>query len=62
MDKTIVIGLGGTGLEAIRFLRRRVVENHGGLAPLSQLGFLYIDTDRGGVAVTEDNRKAGHLA
>lgn len=57
MDKTIVIGLGGTGLEAIRFLRRRVVENHGHLASLSQLGFLYIDTDRGGVAMTEDNRK-----
>ncbi len=57
MDKTIVIGLGGTGLEAIRFLRRRVVENHGNLSALSQLGFLYVDTDRSGVSVTEDNRK-----
>jgi hypothetical protein len=57
MDKTIIIGLGGTGLEAIRFLRRRVVENRGGLAALPQLGFLYIDTDGGGVEVTDDNRK-----
>jgi hypothetical protein len=57
MDKTIVIGLGGTGLEAIRSLRRRVVESHGGLANLPHLGFLYIDTDRGGVATTEDNRR-----
>lgn len=52
-----MIGLGGTGLEAIRFLRRRVVEAHGRLAKLPQLGFLYIDTDGGGVAITEDNRK-----
>lgn len=44
MDKTIVIGLGGTGLETIRALRRLVVENHGSLGALPQLGFLYLDT------------------
>jgi hypothetical protein len=57
MDKTIVIGLGGTGLDAIRSLRRRVVETHGSLAALPHLGFLYIDTDPKEVIITEDNRK-----
>jgi DNA recombination-dependent growth factor C len=57
MDKTIVIGIGGTGLDAIRSLRRRVVETHGSLAALPHLGFLYIDTDDKEVIVNEDNRK-----
>jgi hypothetical protein len=57
VDKTIVIGVGGTGLDAIRSLRRRVVETHGSLAALPHLGFLYIDTDPKEVIVTEDNRK-----
>jgi hypothetical protein len=57
MDKTIVIGLGGTGLETIRSLRRRAVETHGSLDSLPQLGFLYIDTDPKETVITEDNRK-----
>src|SRR5438132_6980669 len=57
MDKTIVIGVGGTGLDAIRSLRRRVVETHGALGDLPSLGFLYIDTDPKEVVITEDNRK-----
>jgi Tubulin like len=57
MDKTIVIGIGGTGLDAIRSLRRRVVETHGTLGDLPSLGFLYIDTDPKEVVITDDNRK-----
>lgn len=54
MDKSIVIGVGGTGLEAIRSLRRRVVEERGGLDAIPQLGFLYIDTDPAEVQMTEE--------
>ena len=57
MNKTIVIGIGGTGLEVIRSLRRRVVENRGSLENAPNLGFFYIDTDSRDVAVTADNRK-----
>lgn len=46
MHRTIVIGLGGTGLEIIRHLRRRIVENHeAGLAAFPNLGFMFVDTD-----------------
>jgi hypothetical protein len=57
MNKTIVIGIGGTGLEVIRSLRRRVVENRGSLDNVPNLGFFYIDTDSRDVAVTADNKK-----
>ena len=57
MEKTIVIGIGGTGLDALRSLRRRVVEEHGSLTALPNLGYLYLDTDPKETAVTEDNRK-----
>lgn len=57
MDKSIVIGVGGTGLEAIRFLRRRVVEERGALDGVPQLGFLYIDTDPAEVQMTEEKLK-----
>ena len=58
MNKTIVIGVGGTGLDAIRALRKMIVENHGSLDTKEKenLGFLYIDTDPGSVAVNKDNR------
>jgi hypothetical protein len=57
MDKTIIVGVGGTGLNAIRSLRRRIVETHGALTAFPQLGFLYLDTDDAEVVITEDNRK-----
>lgn len=57
MDKSIVIGIGGTGLEAIRSLRRRVVEERGGLDTTPELGFLYIDTDPAEVQMTEEALK-----
>ena len=47
MDKTIVIGIGGTGLETLRSMRKTIVENHGSLEAdaVRYLGFLYLDTD-----------------
>ena len=57
MRKTIVIGVGGTGLEVLRSLRRRIVEDHGAIKYFPQLGFLYIDTDPNAMQITEDNRK-----
>ncbi len=43
---SVVIGIGGTGLEIISRLRRLVVESYGSLENLPVLSFLYIDTDR----------------
>ena len=57
MNKTIVIGVGGTGLEIIRCLRRRVVENRGSLDAAPNLGFFYIDTDDRDVKLTADTKK-----
>lgn len=57
MEKTIVVGIGGTGLDTVRCLRRRIVETKGSLGTLPNLGFLYLDTDRNAVKVTDDNKK-----
>ncbi len=44
MEKLVmVIGLGGTGLETIRNLRRTIVEN-AELDDFKNVGFLYLDT------------------
>lgn len=59
MPRRIVIGLGGTGLEVIRHLRKRVVEDYPeqGLSAFPHLAFLYIDTDPKETRVHDDNRK-----
>ena len=59
MPKRVIIGLGGTGLEVLRHLRRRIVEDHpeNGLAPFLNVGFLYLDTDEKETKISEDNRK-----
>ncbi len=59
MPKRLVIGIGGTGLDVIRNLRRRIVEANPerGLAQYPSLGFLYIDTDPLETKISEDNRK-----
>ena len=57
MNKTIVIGIGGTGLEVIRCIRRRVVETRGSLEGAPNLGFFYIDTDDRDVKLTPDTKK-----
>lgn len=56
MERTIVIGVGGTGLETIRLLRRYIIENNRNLDDFSRLGCLYIDTDPQEVKVNDDNR------
>jgi len=59
MPKRIVIGIGGTGLEVIRSLRRRIVESYPnqGLNHFPSVGFLYLDTDEKEIKRIEDNRK-----
>ena len=42
---TLVIGVGGTGLEVITRLRRLVTESYGSLDKLPIVGFLHIDAD-----------------
>ncbi|MEM7760102.1 MAG: tubulin-like doman-containing protein [Cyanobacteria bacterium P01_A01_bin.40] len=43
---TIVIGLGGTGLEVILRVRRLITESYGDLVNFPIVGFLHIDTDK----------------
>src|SRR5262249_38693995 len=58
MDKTIVIGVGGTGLEALRSIRKMVVENFGSLdaEQTRNLGYLYLDTDPSEIILNKDNK------
>lgn len=46
MNPALVIGLGGTGLEVIMFLRRKIVQRFGAVKNLSLVSFLHIDTDQ----------------
>lgn len=57
MPRTVVIGVGGTGLQVIQNLRRRIVENHRRLDAFEYLRFLFIDTDYHSVELTPDSRK-----
>jgi hypothetical protein len=43
---TLIIGLGGTGLEVIMRVRRLITESYGDLSKFPIVGFLHIDTDR----------------
>lgn len=43
---TLIIGVGGTGLEAMTRVRRLIVECYGSLAKLPVVSFLHIDTDQ----------------
>ncbi len=58
MNKTIVIGLGGTGLDALRALRKLIIENHKSLdsEDVKNLGYLYLDTDPSEIVVNKDNK------
>ncbi|WP_222930889.1 tubulin-like doman-containing protein, partial [Microcystis aeruginosa] len=44
---TLVIGVGGTGLEVILRVRRLITESYGSLKNFPIVGFLHIDTDSG---------------
>ena len=43
---TLIIGVGGTGLEVITRIRRLIVESYGSLENLEVVSFLHIDTDQ----------------
>ena len=43
--RTLVIGVGGTGLEVITRIRRLIVESYGSLANFPVISFLHIDTE-----------------
>lgn len=43
---TLIIGIGGTGLEVIMRVRRLVTESYGSLQNFPIVGFLHIDTDQ----------------
>jgi len=43
---TLVIGVGGTGLEVITRIRRLIVESYGSLANFPLISFLHIDTEQ----------------
>lgn len=43
---TLIIGVGGTGLEVITRIRRLIVESYGSLENLEVVSFLHIDTDK----------------
>lgn len=43
---TLIIGVGGTGVEVITRIRRLVVESYGSLDQLPVVAFLHIDTDQ----------------
>jgi flagellar biosynthesis chaperone FliJ len=58
MDKTIIVGVGGTGLEVIRQLRKYIVENSTDMDGESKLklSYLYIDTDPDEIKKNDDNK------
>lgn len=58
MNKTIVVGLGGTGLDALRALRKLIIENHQSLdaEAVRNVGFLYLDTDPSEIVINKDNK------
>lgn len=57
-DRTIIIGLGGTGCDTLREIRKKIVEVYGSLERLSNVGFLYIDTDPTEIASSTTNSRA----
>ena len=47
INRTICIGLGGTGRDVLMRIRRLIVERHGDLKQLPIISFVHIDTDKG---------------
>jgi hypothetical protein len=46
MVPTVIVGVGGTGAEALSRVRRQIVESYGSLKKLPIISFLWIDTDK----------------
>ena len=52
IKRTICIGLGGTGKDALMRIRRLIVDKHGSLDALPVVSFVHIDTDKASSNVT----------
>ncbi|MFM6402283.1 MAG: tubulin-like doman-containing protein, partial [Planktothrix sp.] len=46
VQRTICIGLGGTGRDVLMRIRRLIVEKYGDLTELPIVSFVHIDTDK----------------
>ncbi|MBO3462090.1 hypothetical protein G7B40_040890 [Aetokthonos hydrillicola Thurmond2011] len=52
INRTICIGLGGTGKDFLMRIRRLIVDRYGDLSNLPIVSFVHIDTDKAGMQVT----------
>ncbi len=52
INRTICIGLGGTGRDVLMRIRRLIVERHGDFKELPVISFVHIDTDKASSNVT----------
>lgn len=52
INRTICIGLGGTGRDVLMRIRRLIVDRYGDLSNLPIVSFVYIDTDKAGSQVS----------
>lgn len=52
INRTVCIGLGGTGRDILMRIRRLIVERHGHLNNLPNVRFVHIDTDPSGAQAT----------
>ncbi|MFM6609744.1 MAG: tubulin-like doman-containing protein, partial [Dolichospermum sp.] len=52
INRTICIGLGGTGRDVLMRIRRLIVDRYGHLNNLPIVSFVHIDTDKAATQVT----------
>lgn len=52
INRTICLGLGGTGRDVLMRIRRLIVDRYGDLSNLPIVSFVHIDTDKGATQVT----------
>ena len=51
VNRTICVGLGGTGRDVLMRIRRLIVDRHGDLSRLPIVSFVHIDTDKAAAQV-----------
>ncbi len=52
IQRTLCIGLGGTGRDVLMQIRRLIIDRHGRLDALPVVGFVHIDADKGASDIT----------
>lgn len=52
INRTICIGLGGTGRDVLMRIRRLIVDRYGNLTNLPIISFVHLDTDKASTQVT----------